>query len=80
MVVVEVIMSAKMILVGPFENHDQALYWVQQMMKENPDKAVVLAINDNKPDTIRTYVGDPDEETSELLTPAFDLFKELQQH
>lgn len=79
MVVVEVIMSAKMILVGPFENHNQALYWVQQMMNENPDKAVVLAINDNKPDTIRAYVGDA-EETSELLAPAFDLFRELQQH
>jgi hypothetical protein len=79
MVVVEVIMSAKMILVGPFENHNQALYWVQQMMNENPDKAVVLAVNDNKADTIRAYVGEP-EETSELLSPAFDLFRELQQH
>lgn len=80
MVVVEVIMQAKMILVGPFENHNQALYWVQQMMKENPDKTTILAINDNKPDTIRAYVGDPDEEPSELLTPAFDLFKEFQEH
>lgn len=80
MVVVEVIMQAKMILVGPFENHNQALYWVQQMMKENPDKTTILAINDNQPDTIRAFVGDPNEEPSELLAPAFDLFKEFQPH
>jgi hypothetical protein len=78
MVVVEVIMQAKMILVGPFETHNQALYWITQMMKENPGKTTILAINDNEPDTIRTYVGDPNEELSELLTPVFDLFKELQ--
>jgi len=80
MVVVEVIMQAKMILVGPFENHNQALYWVQQMMKENPGKTTVLAVNDNEPDTIRAYVGDPAEAPSELLAPAFDLFKQFQEH
>jgi hypothetical protein len=80
MVVVEVIMQAKMILVGPFQNHNQALYWVQQMMNENPDKTTVIAINDNEPDTVRAYVGDPSEEPSELLAPAFNVFKELQPH
>ena len=80
MVVVEVIMQAKMILVGPFENHNQALYWVQQMLKENPGKRTIIAINDNEPDTIRAYVGDPEEVPSELLAPAFDLFKEFQEH
>ncbi|MGZ4961823.1 MAG: hypothetical protein ACXWIU_16575 [Limisphaerales bacterium] len=80
MVVVEVIMQAKMILVGPFENHTQALYWVQQMLKENPGKTTIIAINDNEPETIRAYVGDPEEVPSELLAPAFDLFKEFQEH
>ncbi len=80
MVVVEVIMQSKMILVGPFENHNQSLYWVQQMMKENPGKTTILAVNDNEPDTIRAYVGDPNEEPSDLLAPAFDLFKEVHQH
>jgi hypothetical protein len=80
MVVVEVIMEAKMILVGPFENHNQAFYWVQQMMKENPNKTTILAINDNEPETIRAYVGDAEEAASELLAPAFDLFKQFQEH
>jgi hypothetical protein len=80
MVVVEVIMQSKMILVGPFENHNQSLYWVQQMMKENPGKTTILAVNDNEPDTIRAYVGDPNEEPSDLLAPTFDLFKEVHQH
>ncbi|MGZ5529970.1 MAG: hypothetical protein ACXWJB_14940 [Limisphaerales bacterium] len=80
MVVVEVIMQAKMILVGPFENHTQALYWVQQMLKENPGKTTIIAINDNETETIRAYVGDPEEVPSELLAPAFDLFKEFQEH
>ncbi|MDB6058646.1 MAG: hypothetical protein JWO95_2490 [Verrucomicrobiales bacterium] len=81
MVVVEVIMQAKMILVGPFENHNQALFWVQQMMQENPGKTTIVAVNDNEPDTIRAYLGDPAEvEPSELLAPAFDLFKEFQEH
>lgn len=80
MVVVEVVMQAKMILVGPFQTRSQALYWVQQMMKENPGKTTILAINDNEPDTIRAYVGDADEEPSELLAPAFNLFKDLQPH
>lgn len=80
MVVVEVVMQAKMILVGPFETHNQALYWVQQMMNENPGKTTILAINDNEPDTIRAYVGDPNEQPTDLLAPAFNLFKDLQPH
>jgi hypothetical protein len=78
MVVVEVIMQAKMILVGPFENHNQGLFWVQQMMKENPGKTTILAVNDNEPETIRAYIADPTEEPSDLLAPAFNVFKELQ--
>jgi hypothetical protein len=80
MVVVEVIMQSKMILVGPFETHTQALYWIQQMMNENPDKATNLAVNDNEPDTVRAYIGDPGEEPSDLLAPAFNVFKDLQPH
>jgi hypothetical protein len=50
------------------------------MMNENPDKATILAVNDNEPDTVRAYIGDPGEEPSDLLAPAFNVFKDLQPH
>lgn len=80
MIVVEVILKTKMILIGPFDNHDQALAWISELLEENPKEAAVIAVNDNHPDRIRVYIGKPEPKNKKpkndnLVAPVFELFR-----
>jgi hypothetical protein len=76
MVIVEVIMQKKVIVVGPFESQAQATRWVRQILRENSGETAIISSNDDTPDTLRVYIGEPaDRPAKDFLRPVFDLFR-----
>ena len=76
MIIVEAIMQKKVILVGPFENQAQAFRWIRQILRENAGETAIVSTNDNTPDSVRVYIGEPEERPAcDFLRPVFDLFR-----
>jgi hypothetical protein len=67
MVVVEVVMQMTMFLVGPFESQREGLLWTTELIEANPAEKATISINHTHPNSIRVYMGSPDEELPEEL-------------
>lgn len=58
MVVVEIMLEMKMVFVGPFDTQLQAIHWIGELVEANPEEKTLIAINENRPNSIQVYVGD----------------------
>lgn len=81
MVIIEIVMPAKIAFVGPFEDQSQAMCWVRQLLRDNPGQRALIAADDDTPESLRLYLGLPEDRPAEgFLSAVFDLFETATKH
>lgn len=76
MVTIEMILPAKIVIIGPFEDQDQAVRWVRVLMREHPDQKALITAHDDHPENLRVYVGVPMGRPAEgFFSHVFDVFE-----
>lgn len=76
MVTIEMILPAKIVIIGPFEDEDQAVRWVRVLMREHPDQTALITSHDDHPETMRVYIGVLASRPSDgFFSHVFDVFE-----
>lgn len=81
MVTIEMILPAKIVIIGPFDDQDQAVRWVRVVMREHPEQKALVTAHDDHPENIRVYIGLPANRPAEgYFSKVFDVFETAVKH